>query len=75
MQKRSTTPWITRGIKKSSKHKILKKTNRKNELEYKNYKNFESMKKCAKKKINLKKPGMLLHKQEEKRDVITKTFV
>ena len=41
MQKRSITLWITRGIKNSSKHKhklyvkFLKKTNRKNELEYK----------------------------------------
>ena len=49
-------PWITRGIKKSSKRKqelyikFLKNRNSKSELEYKNYKKlFESIKKLAKK--------------------------
>ena len=49
-------PWITRGIRKSSKRKqklyvkVLKNRNRKSELEYKNYKKlFESIKKRAKK--------------------------
>ena len=50
------SPWLTRGIKKSSKRKqklyikFLKNRNSKNELEYKNYKKlFESIKKHAKK--------------------------
>ena len=50
------SPWITRGIKKSSKRKqklyvkFLKNRNSKNELEYRNLKKlFESIKKLAKK--------------------------
>ena len=49
--------WITRGIKKSSKHKqkldikFLKNRNGKNELEYRNYKNFLNQSKNAQKKI------------------------
>ena len=50
------SPWITSGIKKSSKRKqklyvkFLKNWNSKSELEYKNYKKlFESIKKRAKK--------------------------
>ena len=66
------SPWITRGIKQSSKCKqtyvkFLRNRNRKSELEYKNYKKlFESIKKRAKKnyfsslilkhKNNIKKP-------------------
>ena len=49
------SPWITRGIKKSSKrkqkllNKFLKNRNNQNEYEYKNYKKlFESIKKGAK---------------------------
>ena len=49
------SPWITRGIKKSSKrkqklcNKFLKNRNNQNEYEYKNYKKlFESMKKRVK---------------------------
>ena len=50
------SPWITSGIKKSSKRKqrlydkFLKTRNQKSELEYKNYKNlFETIKKRSKK--------------------------
>ena len=50
------SPWITSGIKKSSKlkqrlyDKFLKTRNQKSELEYKNYKNlFETIKKSSKK--------------------------
>ena len=49
--------WITRAIKKSSKHKqkldikFLKNRNGKNELEYRNYKNFLNRSKNAQKKI------------------------
>ena len=54
--KDSQSPWITKGIKKSPKHKqrlyekILKKRNLINELEYKTYKTlFEGIKKSSKK--------------------------
>ena len=63
MQKRSITLWITRGIKNSSKHK------------HKLYVKFLKKKQIGKMDLNIKKPGMLLNKQEEKRDVITKKFV
>ena len=50
------SPWITKGITKSSKRKqrlyekFLKNGNKKNELEYKNYKHlFEAVKKHSKK--------------------------
>ena len=50
------SPWITAGIKKSSKRKqrlytrFLKNQNQKNETEYKNYKKvFESIKRSSKK--------------------------
>ena len=66
--------------------KFLKNKNSKNEIEYGNYKKlFESIKKCAKKnyflslvlkhKNNIKEPGMLLKKQQGKRDIITKKFI
>ena len=51
------SPWITKGIKNSSKgtqrpyeNFLKKKRNRNNELDYKNYKTlFEAIKKCSKK--------------------------
>ena len=65
--------------------KFLKNRNSKNEIEYGNYKKlFESIKKWAKKnyflslvlkhKNNIKKPGMLLKKQQGKRDITSKKF-
>ena len=55
------SPWITKGIRRSSKHKqclyekFLKNRNEKNEVEYKNYKHlFEAVKKCSK-KLNFSK--------------------
>ena len=51
------SPWITTGIKKSSKRKqklyvgFLKNRNSKNELEYKNYKNFLSRSKNLQKRL------------------------
>ena len=52
------SPWITKGIRRYSKHKqrlyekFLKNPNEKNELEYKNYKHFfEAVKKRSKKLI------------------------
>ena len=54
--KTNQNPWITKGIRKSSKKKqkvyvrLLKKPTPKNEQQYKNYKNlFETIKKKAKK--------------------------
>ena len=50
------SPWITKGVRRSSKRKqrlyekFLKNRNEKNELEYKNYKHlFEAVKKRSKK--------------------------
>ena len=61
------SPWITRGIKKSSKRKqklyvkFLKNGNSKNELEYRNYKKlFELIKKRA--KMNYFSSLILKHK-------------
>ena len=74
-------PWITRGIRKSSKRKqklyvkVLKNRNRKSELEYKNYKKlFESIKKRAKK--NYFSSLILKHKNNIKKtwDVIKESI-
>ena len=75
------SPWITRGIKKSSKRKqklyvkFLKNRNSKSELEYKNYKKlFESIKKRAKK--NYFSSLILKHKNNIKKtwDVIKESI-
>ena len=61
-QRKNLSPWITKGIKKSSKRKqklyekFLKKRNAFNETAYKTYKNlFEAVKRKSKKKSLLTK--------------------